>query len=140
DGRFLERAAVVIVQGKDPQELAAQAGGTHALVVGIDDYRYAGTGGLSRLNFAARDARTLGNVLAPRTRVDVLMNEQATRAGILEALRLLKTRVTDVDTVMLFFSGHGSTGSGQAGRPNYFLLPHDGRLDALAATAHSDKD
>src|SRR5262249_32873208 len=72
--------------------------------------------------------------------VDVLMNEQATRAGILDALRSLKTRVTDIDTVMLFFSGHGSTGPGQDGRPHYFLVPHDGRLDALAATALSDTD
>ena len=139
-GNFLGRAAVVIALGKEQRELAAQPGARHALLIGIDDYR-AGAG-LSPLAYAARDAQSLAGVLRAGgfSGVTLLENLNATRDRIAEALRSLRGQVQEEDSVVLFFSGHGSIGTGPDGRPHYYLVPQDGQLADLRGTALMDDD
>lgn len=143
-GGVLGRAAVTVVMGRERSELAARAGRRHALLVGIDDYQQGGPGGASRLSFAARDAASLGQALARRggfasDAVTVLDDRNATRAAVLAALERLRAVVREEDSVVLFFSGHGSMGPGEDARPHYYLVPWDGRLDDLAGTALMDQ-
>ncbi len=142
-GGFLGKAAVVVVLGKDQRELAAQPGTRHALVVGIDDYQQGGEGAFPRLRYAVHDAQAVSRLLAgegglaPDGMV-LLSNTSATREKVLEALRALRARVREEDSVVIFFSGHGSVGRGADGRPHYYLVPQDGRLDDLARTGLMD--
>ncbi|MBI4635421.1 MAG: caspase family protein [Candidatus Rokubacteria bacterium] len=143
DGAFLPKAAIVLVLGKDRRELAARPGKRHALLVGVDEYRRTGDGGLPRLKFAVRDARAVERVLAtaggfPSDAVTVLEDRSATRERVVEALRALRGRVREEDSVVIYFSGHGSVGNGDDSRPHYFLVPHDGHLADLARTALMD--
>jgi hypothetical protein len=136
-GGFLGRAAVVIALGREQREL--QAGTHHALVIGINDY---GGGGLSPLAYAARDAQALAAALQAGGGggVTLLENRNATRERIADALRALPARVREEDSVVLFFAGHGSVGTGPDGKPHYFLVPQDGQLADLQKTALMDDD
>jgi uncharacterized caspase-like protein len=142
-GRFLDRAAVVIVHGKEQRDLAAQPGRRHALVVGIDDYQQAESVDM-RLASAARQARAVAALLQRPGRsaadVTLLENREATRTRVLEALRGLRARVQDEDTVLIFFSGHGTVGPAEDGRLHYYLIPHDGQLANLARTGLKDDE
>ena len=136
-GGFLGRAAVVVVLGKEQREL--QSGARHAMVVGINEY---GGDGLPPLAYAARDAQALASALQAGgfDSVTLLENRNATRDRIVAALRALGQRVKEEDSVVLFFSGHGSIGPGPDGKPHYFLVPQDGRLADLPRTALMDDD
>ena len=141
-GGFLRNAAVIVARGTDRASMVAHPGTRHAFIVGVDDYGQAGTGVPPTLNYAARDARTIAGLLArggtPRDAVTLLENASATKARVLDGLKTLRTKVRDEDTVVIFFSGHGSIGPGPDGRLHYYLVPHDGRIDKLAATGLQD--
>lgn len=134
---FLGRAAVVLVLGKEQRELGP--GARHALIVGINEY---GGHGLPPLTYATRDAEALAGALRAGGfgGVTLLENRDATREKIAAALRALPARVREEDSVVLFFSGHGSVGPGPDGRPHYFLVPQDGELADLRRTALMDDD
>lgn len=139
-GRFLDRAAVIVVYGKEQRALPA--GRRYALVIGIDDDQQAASGD-GRLTYAARDARTLAALLQQSGGfaagdVTLLESRDATRRRVLEALRRLRSRVQDEDTIVIFFSGRGSVGPADDGRLHYYLVPHDGQLADLARTALKD--
>ncbi len=83
----------------------------HALVIGIDDYP--GFGPEAQLFGAVRDAERMTEVLIehysfPPEHVETLLNENATRQAVLDALDRLARRVGTGNHVVLFFSGHGS--------------------------------
>ncbi|MBI3636098.1 MAG: caspase family protein [Candidatus Rokubacteria bacterium] len=141
DGRFLDKGAVVVVLGKDQRELAAQPGKRHAIVIGVENYPQGQEGAPPPLSFAARDARAIASALGGASgagTITLLVNEQATRDGVVNALRALRGTVKDEDSVVVFFSGHGSVGVGPDARGHYFLVPRDGRLTDLAGTALMD--
>ncbi len=108
-----------------------------ALVVGINTYP--GFGPESQLVGAVRDARALAEMLIERYRfppehVSALVDEQATRAGILEALAKLREGLRSDDHLVVFFSGHGSRMTDREGDEgdglDETLVPFDsGRLD-----------
>ena len=82
-----------------------------ALLVGIDSYP--GFGPESQLFGAVRDARAMAETLIERfafepADVTVLLDEEATRARLVEAMDSLRDRLRKDDQVILFFSGHGS--------------------------------
>ncbi|OLC13627.1 MAG: hypothetical protein AUH29_12460 [Candidatus Rokubacteria bacterium 13_1_40CM_69_27] len=140
-GRFLGRAAVVVVLGKEQRELTVPPGKRHALVIGIDDYPQGSPSGDAKLSYAVRDAQTLAQLLtrAPGFGPDgVTLLENATRDLVIGALRALRARVSDEDSVIVFFAGHGAVGPGGDGRLHHYLLPHDGQLADLAGTALMD--
>ncbi|RVU33761.1 hypothetical protein EOI86_21695 [Hwanghaeella grinnelliae] len=68
--------------------------------------------------------------LYARSQTTVLVDENATKANILKGLRMLADESKTVDTVVVFFSGHGDAVDG-----NYVFAPHDlgaGGSEALA--------
>lgn len=140
---FLRNAGVMVARGNERGPVTASGGTRHALIVGIDDYGKSGAPDVPPpLSYAARDARAIAAMLTQggAAPVALLENGEATRARVLEALRALKAKVRDDDTVVIFFSGHGSMGPGRDARPHYYLLPHDVRLSDLASTGLEDNE
>ena len=79
-----------------------------ALLVGIDQYP-----SFSKLSGCVNDVRVLRETLIgpfefPEQQVSVLIDEQATRAGILAAMNDLAGKVGKDDVVVFHYSGHGS--------------------------------
>jgi hypothetical protein len=114
----------------------------YALIVGIADYLH-----IAGLPEAVRnDARDVRDLLAdprhggyPPEHVTLLLDEQATRTGILGALAGLAARGDAESSVVIYISGHGArvTSGTQAGE---YILPVDCVLasaEELAATAIS---
>jgi Caspase domain/Glucodextranase, domain B len=79
----------------------------YLLIVGINKYEH-----WPQLNNAVSDVTMVKDVLTSKYRFDqenivTLTNEQATRSGILTALRGFIERVTPRDNFMIYYSGHG---------------------------------
>lgn len=137
------------VKSKDAQlaltgaDSLKRAGTAYVIAIGINEYANA----QYNLKYAAADARSFAEEVQLRQtqvgnfdRVEVisLLNEDATKANILSALRRLAgeaaagpptlkagrfdllRRVEPEDTVILYFAGHG-TAQGQ----RFYLIPHD---------------
>jgi len=105
----------------------------HALLVGIDqfeDQRF------NELRFAAADARALAAALSEFDDVRELVSpEETRRAAILEALTELEQRIRSPrDTVLLYFSTHGSLAQRPGGELERELVVGDTRLDLLRET------
>jgi len=89
----------------------------HALVVGINQYQYAGKiwdvegSLLKNLNGAVNDAKVLAKALRhaqinlPEQRI--LLNTKATRAAFLQAWQNMVKQANPKDTLIVTFSGHG---------------------------------
>lgn len=110
-----------------------------ALAIGTSRYK------LDHLNllFAAADARAVAaawraqaDAAYREVTVQELLDDQATRARIIEALETLLSDTQSDDVVMLFLAGHGTTDS--SGR--FFYLPHDVDPARLRATGLSDEE
>lgn len=114
----------------------------YALIVGIA--RYAHVAGLPEA--VRNDAREVRDLLAdprhggyPPGRVTLLLDEQATRAGILDALAALAARADTGSSVVIYISGHGARVTSGA-RAGEYILPADtvpASAEDLAATAIS---
>lgn len=82
--------------------------GKRALLIGVDAYPH-----VPPLNGCVNDVQLMRSVLVdtfgfPADQVSLLVNDQATRAGILSAFDALLS-ATDTDDIVVFhFSGHGS--------------------------------
>lgn len=107
-----------------------------ALIIGIAGYQT-----VSSLPDAVRnDATALHQMLVSpqcgylKERVTSLVDAQATRKAILDALDQLAQEATDQDTVLVYFSGHGAR---LAGSSDAYVLVHDTALSDLANTAIS---
>jgi len=109
---------------------------TFVLVVGIDDYQDPKIGDLA---FAERDAQGLANFFAEhprspttRERVQLIRGAEATRVGVLRAVRdhLIRKAVGPRDTAILYFAGHGFTDP-----QGTYLATKDTRLADLQFTA-----
>lgn len=108
-----------------------------ALVVGVDEYE---DPAFSTLKHAASDAIAMGDVLAlPDTGgfdevIRLIGPEAASRTRILEVLRELRGQVREQDSVLVYFSGHG-TRQLDGGVWHRYLLPPDARVADLSRTA-----
>jgi len=79
-----------------------------AVVVGIESYEE-----INACSWADDDARVLGETLSPEwNEVRVLIDEDATRAGVSGAVEWLASEAGDEDVSMFYFAGHG-TNDGQ---------------------------
>lgn len=99
---------------------------SYAVVIGIDNYQH-----FTKLSGAARDAEAMAGELSKRGfEVITLLNEQATRRGILRALQVdLPKRVGPEDRVLIYFAGHGiSQGEGAAAMG--YLMPVEASPEA----------
>jgi uncharacterized caspase-like protein len=107
-------------------------GQSHALVIGINEYRH-----VSPLERARKDAEGIAEMLItgfgfPEANVTLLTDVQATREVILRAFLHYAdaSLVGSDDRILIFFAGHGHTVPGRRGETG-FLIPSDGRIDDL---------
>jgi hypothetical protein len=96
-----------------------RTGKRYALVIGISDYQ---DEGIEDLGTAAHDAEEVGAMLEGYYGFEVtpLIEEQATRRRILRELSKLASVVTDEDSVIIYFAGHGQRDDQRA-----FWMPYD---------------
>jgi uncharacterized caspase-like protein len=101
----------------------------HALIIGVDSYRYA-----PRLDVsvASRDAEALAGVLSdprycgyPANQTRIISKADATRDNILNALNHLARQSGPDDTVVFFQCGHGDYGTDG----NFYLICHDSQIE-----------
>jgi hypothetical protein len=108
-GRRTARTALVAVLLACAPSAFAQ-GTKHALLVGVGDYIY----DVPDLEGPPHDIQALQKSLTgkwgfdPRN-IKVLLDHDATKAGILAALDSLSTRTKPSDYVFIYFSGHGTS-------------------------------
>ncbi|MCB9655619.1 MAG: caspase family protein [Deltaproteobacteria bacterium] len=107
-----------------------------ALVVGIDafeDDRFVD------LHHAVQDARSFGTALSEFDDVQVLDSpERTSRAAVLEALETLASKARhSKDTVVLYFSSHGSLAYQPGQDLERFLVVSDSRLNLMSQTGIS---
>jgi uncharacterized caspase-like protein len=90
--------------------LTAKYSESHALVIGINRYRFA-----SVLGYAVNDANEVAQVLQqalgfPERNINLLIDSAATRSAILDKFLSFARDGTDQnDRIVIFFAGHGYT-------------------------------
>src|SRR5690349_8442445 len=108
----------------------------HALVIGAGD----------DLPYTANDAEGFARLLRDRDRggyppsqVNSLINGQATKKGVEEALKNLRTATAPESTLIIYFSGHGKLIS-YNNQSYYYLCTNGYNPINLARTAISSKE
>lgn len=111
---------------------------TYALIVGVGSYRR-----LRPLAKTATDARDMYDLLTQRgydpEHCILLLDDQATKAAINDALDRLSRSVRREDTVLIFFSGHGAQRIGGF-EPGEYLCPVETDWYALRTSAISTQE
>jgi TPR repeat protein/uncharacterized caspase-like protein len=89
----------------NPTAPAAAKANYYALVIGINDYPEP----LPKLKTAVNDAKSVGSLLHDRYgfHVTYLLDQNATRFKILEALSKYRNTLTDNDSLLIYYAGHG---------------------------------
>jgi hypothetical protein len=103
-----------------------------ALLVGINDYAPQGAGG-SDLEGCVNDVREMADTLLSvgfaTPAIEVVTDAKATAAGILDGLGWLTKKALPGDTLVFYYSGHGSqvadTSGDEPDRKDEILCPHD---------------
>jgi hypothetical protein len=112
---------------------AADSGTKRAILIGINKYQE-----LPWLSGSTNDVEVMRNVLISRygfkaSNIETLLNEQATRAGILTALTNFVAKAGPNDTVYIHYSGHGSQVEDQNNEEpdglDETICPYDARTD-----------
>src|SRR5262245_29206790 len=112
---------------------------THALLIGIDQYRKLD---IPALKGCEQDAQALAAFLVTRLQVaesDITLllssakdvHELPTRQNIIMALRRLGERAGAGDRIVIFFAGHGSRIEREQGSSSERIVPMDGRLEGI---------
>jgi len=88
-----------------PAQTAVPNGIYYALVIGIDDY----PAPLPKLKTAVHDAEAVGALLHDRYsfRVQYLLDRNATRFKILDALAKYRNTLSPNDNLLIYYAGHG---------------------------------
>ncbi|MCO6045829.1 caspase family protein [Aeoliella sp. ICT_H6.2] len=111
---------------------------SHALVIGINDYKHA-----SPLGYAVNDANSVADFLRTNFSfaskdVQVLLDQDATRSAIHKSFLRFSGEATHVDDrLFVFFAGHGHTERSKRGDVGY-LVPSDGDPDDLSTLIRWD--
>ena len=114
-----------------------------ALVIGIGQFQ---DPKISQLRYTAKDARDFAGVLVEHahfdpSNVELLVEEQATRANILSGLQRLILTAQEEDLVVLFVSSHGSPNrQGQGLQGIGYLVTHDTSLARIWVDAIEYQD
>ena len=94
---------------------------SYALVVGIDNYRH-----WPHLEYAVKDAREVAVLLKSRGfQLQTLIDENATRFNILQALDTIKKSADVNSRVVIYFAGHGQTEDLPGGGQRGYIVPVD---------------
>jgi WD40 repeat protein len=128
---------VDVIGGDD----AGVTGKLFVVVIGINDYM--NLANRFKLDSAVPDAQAINKAFQDLSKPlfrsvesRMLLDRQATRANILDALRWLKTSASPGDKALVFYAGHGDNQiTGQ-----FYLLPVDAKIDDLRGTGISDDD
>jgi uncharacterized caspase-like protein len=94
------------IQIEQPQPGAdGQLGNFYALVIGINDYHAP----LPPLKSAVNDAKAVGKMLEEHYgfKVQYLLDAQATRFNILDALAKYESSLQATDNLVIYYAGHG---------------------------------
>ena len=126
------------IDGGQKEEKGNTKNGQHwAVVVGVSKYR---DSRIPSLRYAATDAKSFYEWLVsprggcyPPSRVKLLLNQNATRDAIREALFEWLGQALEEDALTIYFAGHGSPQSPDNAR-NLFLLPYDADYRKVATT------
>lgn len=119
-----EHIATVRVKWNGQSVSATKEGGLYILAIGVSEYQ---DDTISRLQLPAKDAKDFAAFASmqeggfyTKSQARTLLNEQATRDTIYDALEWIRNSVTENDTAMIFLAGHGLDDGGQ-----FFFVPHD---------------
>jgi WD40 repeat protein len=111
------------------------------LAIGVSAYEKASL--RKDVYFAAADARNFAETversskpLYREVQVIRLIDQEATRAKILQTLAQMRKRATQRDAVLIFFAGHGTRDD----QTNFYFLPVEADLNDLASTGLSEGD
>jgi len=111
----------------------------YAVAIGVSEYADSDL----RLGYAAADARGFAEVLRKQkgglygdVQVRTLIDGQATRGAVVEALQWLEEQVTSRDFGVVLIAGHGVTDEKQ----RYWFLPADASMQHLRMSAVSQDD
>ena len=97
----------LVVMPKVAPGSVAIGGEYRALIIGIDKYRH-----VPPLGTAVRDALALRDMLLERygfkpDHITLVVNDQATQRGIVDALYRLRKQAGKDDSVLIYYAGHG---------------------------------
>jgi TPR repeat protein len=108
-------------------ESAVANGKYYALVIGIDDY----PSPLPRLKTAVGDARAVSRVLSERYgfQVQLLLDRDATRAHILDAMTRYRNTLSPNDNLLIYYAGHGYSDH-EAGKAYWLPADADSKFSA----------
>ncbi|MCA8956483.1 MAG: caspase family protein, partial [Planctomycetes bacterium] len=125
---------IVLAQRDQEGRLSAQVegerytfGSYHALLISVQRYQRP----FAELKTPHRDTQRLQQVLREHygfSRFTVLQDQQATRAGILQAIGAYRSILGDHDNLLIYFAGHGlkqDHGENEEGA-DYYWVPYDG--------------
>ena len=108
-----------------PESLSGQ-GRYYALVIGISDYAT-----LEPLPTAVKDAQAVAAILQETygMQVNTLLNQNATREQILEAIEVFQRLLVPADKLLIYYAGHGQL---DADTQAASWLPVNATLDSLS--------
>ena len=117
--------------------VASNAGTQRALLIGVSDYQ----SNLPMLPGSRNDVQLIRELLVQkygfdRANIRTMIDEEATRAGIIAALRSLSETAAPDDIVFIHYSGHGSqapdTNDDEEDGQDETILPYDSRMPGIA--------
>ncbi len=130
---------IVSEPAKTSLDFQGRVGKPDLYVVSIGVNKYRDDSGVSPLDFCVSDAKAISELFQTRTagiyekiHVTELLDEEATRSNILNALGQLTVRCRPQDTLVVYVASHGLT-VGQ----RFFILPQEFRLPASEPTPES---
>jgi len=122
-GGAQNEASVSIKWTGAAEKAESKNGKLHVVVIGISEYADPSL----RLKLAAKDAKDFAEMIKRQeggfyTKVEVkmLINSDATRGSIIDALDELRSNAKESDTAMIFLAGHGTNEGGQ-----FYFVPQD---------------
>jgi hypothetical protein len=108
----------------------------YAVFIGVSKYKHKK---IDPLNYADADAKSLFDFFgSPKggefsdKRMQLLINEEATKAKIDEAINVFLSKATDNDYVLIFIAGHGDVDPND--QKNHYLLTYDTDPEKMAST------
>ena len=99
---LLVLAFAVLAAAPANAALDVDFGRYHALVIGIEDYKF-----LPQLETAVNDATAVAEVLGERYGFEVTLLINATRSDVIRALDQLRRKLTERDNLLIYYAGHG---------------------------------
>lgn len=128
---------VVEMQDEKGQRFVAYDN-SYALVVGINKYA---DPKIPSLNYAVQDAHAIAQLLEdmdfPKENIKILQNEEATLTRVKEEFAAMGSRTKKNDRLLVYWAGHGETESLPRGGEMGYLIPTDGKSNAMYSTCLS---